>query len=88
MGESELLEIARLAMVVMLKVSGPILLAGLAVGLVISLFQAVTQIQEQTLTFVPKILVIFLALLLLLPFMLHSLMDFFRSLMERIATGS
>lgn len=88
MGESELLEIARLAMVVMLKVSGPILLAGLAVGLVISLFQAVTQIQEQTLTFVPKILVVFVSLLLLLPFMLHSLMDFFRSLMERVATGS
>lgn len=87
MTEAELIEIARDSMVVMLKISAPCLLAGLAIGLVISLFQALTQIQEQTLTFVPKILVIFTILILFLPFMLHSLMDFTHMLMDRAVAG-
>ena len=87
MSEAELIEIARQGMLVMLQVSAPVLLAGLVVGLIISLFQALTQIQEMTLTFVPKVLVIFLTLLLALPFMLHTLSDFTRSLMDRMVSG-
>jgi flagellar biosynthetic protein FliQ len=87
MTEAELIEIAREGMLVMLKISAPPLLAGLAVGLIVSLFQAVTQIQEQTLTFVPKVLIVFLTLLLFLPFMMHSLMDFTRGVMDRMVAG-
>ncbi|HLN24555.1 MAG TPA: flagellar biosynthesis protein FliQ [Patescibacteria group bacterium] len=87
MTEAELLEVAREGMIVMLKVSAPCLIAGLVVGLIISLFQALTQIQEQTLTFVPKVLVIFLTLLLFLPFMLHTLTDYTHSIMDRAIAG-
>jgi flagellar biosynthesis protein FliQ len=87
MTEAELIEIAREGMLVMLKISAPALLAGLAIGLVVSLFQAVTQIQEQTLTFVPKVLMIFPVLLLFLPFMMHTLMDFTRGVMDRMVAG-
>lgn len=87
MTEAELIEIAREGMLVMLKISAPPLLAGLAVGLIVSLFQAVAQIQEQTLTFVPKVLIVFLTLLLFLPFMMHSLMDFTRGVMDRMVAG-
>ena len=87
MTEAELIEIAREGMLVMLKISAPPLLAGLAVGLIVSLFQTVTQIQEQTLTFVPKVLIVFLTLLLFLPFMMHSLMDFTRGVMDRMVAG-
>jgi len=87
MTEADLIDVARQSMVVMLKVSAPALLVGLAVGLVVSLFQALTQIQEQTLTFVPKVLAIFGILILLLPFMMHSLMDFTHSIMDRMIHG-
>ena len=87
MTEAELIEVAREGMLVMLKISAPALLVGLAVGLVVSLFQAVTQIQEQTLTFVPKVLMIFLVLLLFLPFMMHTLMDFTHGVMDRMVAG-
>jgi flagellar biosynthetic protein FliQ len=56
----------------------------LLVGLVVSLFQALTQIQEMTLSFVPKILVIFVSLLVLMPFMLSTMTAFGQSLMDRI----
>jgi len=84
MDEGTLLEISRDAVIVVLKVGTPIMLISLIVGLVISLFQALTQIQEVTLTFVPKILIVFVSLLLLAPFMLHVLTDFTEQLMERI----
>lgn len=86
MNESDLIDIAREAILVMLKVGGPILMLGLAVGILISLVQTVTQIQEATLSFVPKLLVIGMALLLLLPFMISSLTGFANGLFERIAT--
>ena len=60
------------------------MLIGLVVGLVIAVFQALTQIQEVTLTFVPKIIIIFLAMLVLLPFMLRHLQDLTLFLMDRI----
>ena len=65
----EVLDVARDAIVTLVLVSAPLMLVGLVVGVVISLFQALTQIQEMTLVFVPKILAIFVAMLLALPFM-------------------
>lgn len=61
---------------VILMVSGPILLVGMVVGLLISLFQAVTQIQEMTLSFVPKILAVFVALLVLSPWLMDVMIRF------------
>ena len=81
---TDVLDVSRQAVVVMLTVGSPILLLALIVGLIVSLFQALTQIQEMTLSFVPKILVIFVSLLLLLPFMVSTLVTFGQSLMDRI----
>lgn len=61
---------------VILMVSAPVLIAGMVVGLIISIFQAVTQIQEMTLTFVPKIIVVFLVLLGLAPWMMELMIKF------------
>jgi flagellar biosynthetic protein FliQ len=83
MDEAALLEIARDAVIVTLKVGAPVMLVSLVVGLLISLFQALTQIQEATLTFVPKIIIVFASLLLLAPFMLHALVDFTEQVMSR-----
>jgi flagellar biosynthetic protein FliQ len=87
MDESAVLEIGRDAVIVMLKISAPVMLVSLTVGLLISLFQALTQIQEMTLTFVPKLIVVFISLLLLGPFMLHTLVDFTEQMMNRMAAG-
>jgi flagellar biosynthetic protein FliQ len=87
MDEAAVLEVARDAVIVMLKIAAPLMLISLTVGLIISLFQALTQIQEATLTFVPKILVVFISLLLLAPFMLHTLIDFTEQLMSRMIAG-
>ncbi len=76
MQESQALELARYAILTAMQLSLPILLVSLVVGVIISLFQAVTQIQEQTLTFVPKLLVITLTLAALGPWMLHTLVGF------------
>jgi flagellar biosynthesis protein FliQ len=81
------LTIAREAIIVALKLGAPAMLLALAVGLAISFFQALTQIQEMTLTFVPKMVVILLSLLFFLPFMLSTLSSFTESLMGRIVTG-
>lgn len=85
MNELDALEVGRDAIVVLLKVSAPLMLVALVVGLLISLFQALTQIQEMTLSFVPKILAIFVSLLVLMPFVLSELSTFNERLMERIA---
>jgi flagellar biosynthetic protein FliQ len=84
MNAVDAIAVGREAVWVMLKISSPILALALLVGLLISLFQALTQIQEMTLSFVPKIVVIFLALIALLPFMLTTLTDFTHHLMDRI----
>ena len=81
------MELARSGMLVMVKVAAPPLLAGLAIGLAISLFQALTQIQEATLTFVPKVLTVLLVLLIFLPFMLHTLFDFTHLVIDRAIAG-
>ena len=69
---------------IMLLVSMPMLLAGLIVGVLISIIQVMTQIQEMTLTFVPKIIVVFIAMMLFGPWMLRKLMDFTINLMSEI----
>ena len=74
----------REAMLVMLKLGGPPLLVGLAVGLVVSLLQAITQINEATLAFVPKVLALCATLLLLGPFMLSTLSDYTRRLFDAL----
>ena len=83
MDEAVLLEVGRDAVIVTLKLGAPLMLIALLIGLIISLFQALTQIQEVTLTFVPKIIVVFIAMLLLAPFMLHTLTDFTERIMQQ-----
>jgi flagellar biosynthetic protein FliQ len=87
MTESDLIELARSGMLVMVKLAAPPLLAGLAIGLAVSMFQALTQIQEMTLTFVPKVLTVLVVLLLFLPFMLHTLFDFTHLVLDRAVAG-
>lgn len=87
MGGAEVLDLARTAIWVTIKIAAPVMLAGLAVGFVVSLFQALTQIQEQTLAFIPKILSIFIVLMLTLPFMADSLNSFMVTLTEWIVRG-
>jgi flagellar biosynthesis protein FliQ len=84
MGEQEVLEIMRQALWVLTKVSAPLMAVALVVGLAISLVQALTQIQEMTLTFVPKILAMFVAIVLLAPFMLEQLRDFSNEMFDKI----
>ena len=88
MTPTDAMTIARDTIIVALKLGAPAMLLALAVGLAISFFQALTQIQEMTLTFVPKMVVIMVSLLLFLPFMLETLSSFTEGLMTRIATGT
>ena len=78
---------ARDAIMTLVLVASPLMLIGLAVGVVISLFQALTQIQEMTLVFVPKILAIFIAMLIALPFMADVLYGHMARLAARITAG-
>lgn len=80
----EVMEVAHDTIMLTIKVSAPVMLIGLAVGLIVSLFQALTQIQEMTLAYVPKILAIFLALYLCLPYMSASLNEFMIDISDRI----
>ncbi|MEB8416680.1 flagellar biosynthesis protein FliQ [Enterococcus casseliflavus] len=79
------LDVLREAFLRILAISGPALLVGMLVGLVISIFQATTQIQEQTLSFVPKLLAIFLTLILAGDFMLNLLLNFTKMIFKMIA---
>ncbi len=76
MSVDDVLVIGRDAMVVTLLVSAPMLLSGMIIGLLISVFQSVTQIQEITLTFVPKIFVVMAAFVLFMPWMLETMVQF------------
>jgi flagellar biosynthetic protein FliQ len=82
-----ILDVARDGIVTFLKVAGPLMMVALVVGLVVSLFQALTQIQEQTLIYVPKIVAVFAALLLMLPFMGDALAAYMTRIAARIAAG-
>jgi flagellar biosynthesis protein FliQ len=82
---STVIDIGRQALIVTLLVSGPMLIAGLLIGLVVGVFQAVTQIHEMTLTFIPKILVMVLVFLALLPWMLIKLVEYATSVFNLIS---
>jgi flagellar biosynthetic protein FliQ len=82
-----ILDISRDGIVTFMKVAGPLMVIALVVGLVVSLVQALTQIQEQTLIYVPKILAVFGALLLFMPFMADALGTYMTRIADRIASG-
>ena len=84
---ADVLAVGRDAIQTMLAVALPVLLVGLTVGLLIALFQTLTSIQEMTLTFIPKIIAIFIALLTFLPMMGQKLNDFMERIAERIVGG-
>lgn len=84
---TEALDVAREGIWVLIIVSAPMMIAGLVVGVVIALFQALTQIQEMTLVFVPKILAIFVVLLLSLPFIGATMSGYMIRLADMIVTG-
>ena len=85
MNGAEVLDVGRDALWLTIQLCLPVLVVGLVVGVVIGLFQALTQIQEATLVFAPKILAIFVAMLLFLPFMGALMGDFMRKIAARIA---
>jgi flagellar biosynthesis protein FliQ len=87
MNSAMVLDVGRDAIVTFLKVGGPVMLVALFVGLIISLFQALTQIQEQTLIFVPKILAVFATLMFMLPFMGDAISSYMARVAERIIAG-
>ncbi len=84
MNETEVIETAREAILIAIQIGAPILLVGLVVGVSIALLQALTQIQEITLVFVPKILAIFLALFIFLPSFMKTLTVFMEALADRM----
>lgn len=85
MNALEVVDVTREALFILIKLSTPVMLVGLFVGLAISLIQALTQIQEMTLSFVPKIIAIYFTIMLLMPYMISTLNDFNVRLSERIA---
>lgn len=87
MTDTEVIDAAREAILISIQISMPILLVGLVVGVSIALLQALTQIQEITLVFVPKILAIFLSLFFFLPAMMKTLVTFMETLADHIIGG-
>lgn len=80
MNQDTVVNLATQAMTLSLKVAGPILIVGLVIGVIVSLFQAVTQIQEQSLSFIPKIVAVGLVIMLLGPWMLTQIVDWTQNL--------
>lgn len=85
MTETQVMEITRQAVVLILKISAPMLLVSLIIGLVISILQTVTSIQEQTLTFVPKLVGILVTILVAGRWIINSVAEFFTYLMQNMA---
>ena len=84
MDETQFLQFARESVLVMLTVASPVMLIGLVVGLAVAIFQALTSIQEMSLTFVPKILAVFVSLIVLLPFMFETMTKYMEGIVDRI----
>lgn len=78
--EQLIIDLAQDALITVIKVSAPMLLMGLTVGLIVSIFQAVTSIQEATLAFIPKILAVFVSILIFGPWMLSTMLEFINNL--------
>lgn len=87
MNEVEILDISREAIFTLLKVVTPVLLVALFIGLIIGIFQALTQIQEMTLAFVPKIIGVFIAIIIMFPFMLNQMRNLSETLFDKIVSG-
>ena len=87
MNEVEVLDISREAIFTLVKVVTPVLLVALSIGLIVGIFQALTQIQEMTLAFVPKILGVFVTIILLFPFMLNQMQMLTDTLFDKIING-
>jgi flagellar biosynthetic protein FliQ len=85
MTPESVVEIAQYAMRTVVFVAGPMLVSGMVVGLIISIFQAATQINEMTMTFVPKILTVFAVLVLTLPWAIGQMTGFTTAMFDRIA---
>lgn len=88
MTESEIIDLTREAIWLTIKIGTPVMLVGLIVGVAVALVQALTQIQEMTLVFVPKILAMFAAIFILFPVMTIMLMDFMTHIADKIAGGN
>ncbi len=82
----DVLDIGQRALFITLLTAAPMLLSGMVIGLLISVFQSVTQIQEITLTFVPKIVIVMLAFVLFLPWMADTVLDFVQELLGNLDT--
>jgi flagellar biosynthesis protein FliQ len=84
MTEEFVITLGRQALLTVLLVSAPILLLGLVAGLLVSIFQATTQINEQSLSFIPKILVVLLAVVVFGPWMYHTMLEFAQGVLAKI----
>ncbi len=90
MTDAEVIKILREALMTTIVVSAPILGVGMIVGLIISIFQTTTSIQEQTLTFVPKIIAIFVAIVVFAAWMIHTLVNYTKNvflMVGKLGTG-
>ena len=85
MESADIINVTREAIWVLIIVGAPMMMTGLVIGLTVSLVQALTQVQEATLTFVPKLLAMLFVMSLSLPYMLQKLQDFGAGLFDRIA---
>jgi len=83
----EIVDLARQSIYVMLQIAAPMMIVALVVGVAIALLQALTQVQEMTLVFVPKIVAIFVALLLALPFMGQAMASYMHLIAQKIVAG-
>ncbi len=84
MDEVQVIDVARDAIWTLIVVSAPVLLIAMGIGLLIGIIQTLTQIQEITLVFVPKILIVFIALLMMIPFMSEKMMSFSENIFDRV----
>ncbi len=84
MNQTEIVDLAREAIMLTIVIGGPVMLVGLVVGVLVALVQALTQIQEMTLVFVPKILVIFLTIFLLFPAFISVMNGFMKEIADKI----
>jgi len=84
MNESEIIDVGRETLNVVMAVGGPVMATALASGLLVALFQALTQMQEMTLVFVPKIIVVILTIMVMAPFMINRLQAFMQELTDII----
>jgi flagellar biosynthesis protein FliQ len=86
MSATEAIALFQQAVMLALMLAGPMLIFGLVTGVLVSIFQAVTQIQEMTLTFIPKILAVVLSLFLFMPWMVNKIVDYTTNLLNSLPT--